>query len=104
MPLLSCSAVKCIYNENRLCQKGDIKVSGDHAQEACETCCASFRENTSGVAKNSFADTSRDILVDCSACTCCYNEDMECHAGQIDIAGVSACQCEQTECSTFRKE
>lgn len=104
MPLLSCSAVKCIYNDNRFCGKGDIKVTGEHAQQSCDTCCSSFRENTSGQAKNSVGEPGRDIFVDCSACTCRYNENMECHAGQIDISGRSACQCEQTECSTFARE
>ena len=104
MPTLSCSAVKCIYNENRLCGKGDIKVTGEHPQESCDTCCSDFRENTSGIAKNSVGDPSGEILVNCSACTCCYNEDMECHADEIDIAGSSACQCSQTECSTFERE
>ena len=104
MPILSCAAVKCIYNENRLCGKGDIKVTGDHAEKACDTCCSSFRENTSGAAKNSVGEPSRQILVDCSACNCRYNEDKECHAGEIDISGSSACQCAQTECSTFERQ
>ena len=38
MPFLSCSAVKCIYNDDHYCQKGDILVEGNHAQEPSETC------------------------------------------------------------------
>ncbi len=104
MPALSCSAVKCIYNENRLCGKGDIKVTGEHASEAGDTCCSSFRENTSGVVKNAVGDPSDQIQVDCSACNCRYNEYMECQAKKIDISGASAIRCAQTECSTFERQ
>ena len=31
MPALQCSAVKCMYNKDNLCSKGDIQVKGDHA-------------------------------------------------------------------------
>ncbi|MDO4345133.1 MAG: DUF1540 domain-containing protein [Eubacteriales bacterium] len=103
MPLLSCSAVKCIYNMDRYCQKGDILVSGDHAEEASETCCSSFRENVSGEAKNSVGEPDKHIWIDCTACHCRYNENEECHAKKVDISGSSACQCRQTECSTFEK-
>ena len=41
MPLLSCSAQNCVYNEDKYCSKGDILVQGDEAQTACETCCPS---------------------------------------------------------------
>lgn len=101
MPELSCSAVKCIYNDNRLCGKGDILVAGVEADKPRETCCSSFRENEFGQARNSVGDPSRQIWVECSACNCRYNEDEQCHAEKIDISGASACQCGQTECSTF---
>ncbi|EET61918.1 hypothetical protein BRYFOR_06110 [Marvinbryantia formatexigens DSM 14469] len=105
MPFLSCSAVKCIYNEDNYCRKGDILVEGNQAQEACETCCSSFREDEGGMtAKNSAGEPSGKIQVDCTACNCRYNENEKCQAGQIAIAGSSACQCRQTECSTFSKE
>lgn len=104
MPLLSCSAVKCIYNQDKYCGKGDILVSGDHAQEPAETCCSSFRENETGEARNSIGEPSKRIQVDCTACNCRYNEDEECQAERIDIAGSSACQCRQTQCCTFERE
>ena len=46
MPALRCTAVKCVYNKEELCSKGDIKVSGDHAKSVDETCCSSFKERT----------------------------------------------------------
>ena len=105
MPFLSCSAVKCIYNDDHYCQKGDILVEGNHAQEPSETCCSSFREdNGEMTAKNFAGESSGKILVDCTACNCRYNRGEKCYAEKIAIAGSSACQCRQTECSTFDKE
>lgn len=101
MPALSCSAIKCIYNNEHFCGKGDILVTGEHAEESRETCCSSFCENESGQAKNSIGEPSREIWVDCTASNCRYNEEDECQAEKISIAGASACQCGQTECSTF---
>lgn len=101
MPLLSCSAVRCVYNDDKYCSKGDIHVAGDHAQEACETCCESFRERKDTETKNSAGTASSHIAVECSACNCRYNDDRECHAERIGISGANACQCSQTECGTF---
>lgn len=103
MPLLSCSAQNCVYNQDRYCSKGDILVQGDGAQNACETCCSSFRETTEENWKNSMGTPAATVQIDCTACNCHYNEDNRCMAGQVDIAGQSACTCNQTECSTFKK-
>ena len=46
MPALQCSAVKCMYNKDNLCSKGDIQVKGDHAATQNETWCSSFVEKT----------------------------------------------------------
>ena len=62
MPALSCSAMTCVYNQNELCSKGDIRVggsctfndnckcesgdihiAGDSACSCQETECSSFR-------------------------------------------------------------
>ena len=75
MPALSCSAMTCVYNQNELCSKGDIRVGG------------------SGCTK---------IGVDCKAQNCTFNDNCKCEAGDIHIAGDSACSCQETECSSFR--
>ena len=46
MPALQCSAVKCMYNKDNLCSKGDIQVKVDHAATENETWCSSFVEKT----------------------------------------------------------
>ena len=97
MPLLSCSAQNCVYNEDKYCSKGDILVQGDEAQTACE-------EAGEGSYKNSVGTPSATVQIDCTACKCHYNENNRCMAGQVDISGQSACTCTQTECSTFEKQ
>ena len=46
MPALRCTAVRCVYNKEQLCSKGDIQVQGDHAKSMDETACGSFRERS----------------------------------------------------------
>ena len=56
MTILKCSATKCMYNENELCSRGDIEITGAGARNADETNCGSFRERSaSGAAMNSEA-------------------------------------------------
>ena len=37
MTILNCSATKCIYNDNKLCSRGDIEITGDNAQRSTST-------------------------------------------------------------------
>ena len=53
MPALSCSAMTCVYNQNELCSKGDIRVGGSGAKSSMETCCESFKERGEGTMSNS---------------------------------------------------
>ena len=104
MPYLVCSAQSCVYNEGMCCCKGDIQVGGEHAVSKDETCCDSFIERRHEGAKSSMGTPSQKIKVDCKACQCTYNKDCSCHADRIDIAGASACTCQETACQTFVKE
>ena len=38
----------CVYNQNELCSKGDIRVGGSGAKSSMETCCESFKERGEG--------------------------------------------------------
>ena len=102
MPLLSCTARTCVYNSDEYCSKGDIQVTGGNASVVDETACASFKEQN-GMA-NSTGCGQDEIKVDCSAVTCIYNKNKDCHAGAIDINGSKACTSSETCCGTFRKE
>lgn len=102
MPALKCTATKCVYNKEQLCSKGDIQVTGGNASSVDETACASFQERTGCC--NSTGCGRDEIKVSCSAVSCMYNENQDCHAGAIDINGSKACCSGETCCTTFRKE
>lgn len=103
MPLLTCSAQSCIYNKAMNCSKGDIKVEGTNARTSEDTCCYSFLERTKNDAQNSMGHASAVIDIDCKAETCIYNENCKCTAGKVGIVGATACEAEETECSSYRK-
>lgn len=105
MPMLSCSAVTCVYNKDELCSKGDIKVGGCDAKVPSQTCCESFEEkkesgmtNSMGMGNSRGYDT---IDIYCEAEHCKSNDARKCIAGSIDIAGTDACRCEETKCASF---
>ena len=102
MTFLDCSVTGCVYNEDRCCCKGEIKVEGSDAKRNDETCCASFRERRSGAARNADKRISKVIEVNCEACGCVFNEGRKCCAEHIGIAGGNACDCQETECASFR--
>ena len=104
MPALKCTAVKCVYNKEQLCSKGDIQVQGDHAKSMDETACGSFRERSESDYSNASGCGCHTIEVGCTACTCKYNEDKYCHAGAIDITGEQASTSRETCGSTFECE
>ncbi len=101
MTQLKCSAQTCMYNEDRYCSKGDIMVEGKEAKEPSATSCGSFRERMGERGANSMDHPSKMIEVDCEAENCVFNEDCKCAAQEIGIAGAHACNCEDTECSSF---
>lgn len=103
MPNLDCTAVKCTYNVDEYCAKGSILVAGADAKQPRETCCSSFRERTEN-STNSNRMVDRQVDVDCEAEDCIFNESGICNAGHIGIAGANACECKETECSSFRSK
>ena len=103
MTILKCSATKCLYNENELCSRGDIEITGDNAHRADETNCGSFRDRATAGMTNSKAHHCgcEKINIDCKAQECCYNENCKCNAGKISVEGGNARRCQETECATF---
>ena len=69
MPALQCSAVKCMYNKENLCSKGDIQVKGDHAVTENETWCSSFVEKTGMSNAHTCGCGCSSVQVGCSAST-----------------------------------
>ena len=103
MTILKCSATKCLYNENELCSRGDIEITGDNAHRADETNCGSFCDRaTAGMTNNEAHHCGCEkINIDCKAQECTYNDQHKCTASAIDVAGCSTDGCNETKCNTF---
>lgn len=101
MPALVCSAQNCIYNNAMYCSRGDIKIGGETATESRETLCESFQERKRDNARSSMGTPSMETDIKCEACHCRYNQECVCHADHVDISGVAARRCGETECVTF---
>ena len=98
---LDCYVTNCVYNANRCCGKGDIVVEGEEARENRETSCGSFKERKSDEATNVVGSLNKDIAIVCNACHCRFNENKNCKAEHISVAGADACESSQTECASF---
>ncbi len=103
MPELKCNVHTCVHNKDYLCDLDGIEVAGSSAQTADQTSCASFCEKKGGSCSNAMGTASLMSKVDCKAVECQYNEECKCHAGKISVGGNDACNCNETECSTFEK-
>lgn len=97
---LDCSVSTCYYNEDKCCCRSEIQVNGDSADKNDDTCCGSFKKQSSETT-NSSKTPNPELSVGCDALNCVYNEDKICNADHIDISGHSADKSEQTLCSTF---
>lgn len=98
---LDCYVTSCVYNANRCCGKGDIVVNGKDARESHETICDSFKERKSETPKNSANSLTKNIAIICEATNCRFNENKNCMAEHISIAGGNANSSTETECASF---
>ena len=104
MAELFCGAVKCTYNKDNYCCKGDIMVGGKHAETSENTCCESFHERRGEAYTSSVSHPSKTISIDCEAVKCIYNDDYRCQASHVDIKGHSAGSSTETVCATFNEK
>lgn len=102
MPDLSCAVTSCFYNKTDRCCKENIQVEGADARVMNETSCGSFRPRRGDSFVNMEAGTPEaKTSVHCEAQECVHNDNCNCVADRIGIAGAHACDCKETECSTF---
>ncbi len=105
MPALQCSAVKCMYNKDNLCSKGDIQVKGDHAADSKMKPGVPVLWKRPECPMPIHAEAAAALVqVGCSAHDCTYNRQEVCQADHVQIDGSQACICEETCCGTFRCE
>ena len=104
MPELKCTVQTCTHNQNFYCNLDSIVVGGNSAKRSEETCCDSFEERKNGSSYTDVTGTEASPRsdIDCKTTDCMYNNECKCHAGKISVEGSHACQCEQTECATFK--
>ncbi|SHH91297.1 protein of unknown function [Clostridium collagenovorans DSM 3089] len=102
MPQLSCCVDSCTHNKENCCCKNTIKVGGKKAEKPSSTCCESFHEQD-GSFTNSIETPNAALDVKCDATNCIHNCNCSCAADSIDVSGVSACSCDQTQCSSFQE-
>lgn len=102
MPILDCNVTSCIHNTDEKCCKGNILVEGSDAKEPEATFCASFHEREEDSFRNGCEVPDYSLQVDCEATHCRFNDDCECHAEHIGIAGNGACCSEETKCASFQ--
>ena len=98
---LDCYVTSCVYNGNRCCGKGDIVIKGKNATESEETICDSFKERKTDAYTNSANSLTKDIAIVCEATNCRFNENKNCMAEHISIAGGNANSSTETECASF---
>lgn len=48
--------------------------------------------------------TDKNVEVLCEARNCTFNESCKCTANTIDISGTNACECNETQCSSFENK
>jgi hypothetical protein len=104
MTNLRCGVTNCVYNNDALCDKSVIKVSGDHADTPKETCCSSFHDSKGSTRNKSAGMATLETIIACSAKNCSYNEHEKCNARSIEVAGRGASDSEETLCSTFHED
>lgn len=104
MPKLRCSAQGCIHNTSDCCCRGEIEVAGESAGHSEDTCCSNFYQDA-GNARNAAGQEPTEFMdVQCQAQNCTHNESFKCQADYIDVSGHSACECDETCCSSFKPQ
>jgi hypothetical protein len=101
MPILNCTVSTCHHNVDERCSLDKIQVSGESADTMGETACASFKARKENRCMNAMGMPDAHSAVSCAATHCVHNTNCQCNAENIGICGHEACECRDTECTTF---
>ena len=107
MPEITCTALKCAYNQEGYCEKENVRIDVDDCSDysGC-TCCESFVDrDTEGDCRDCCINCKgSEASVECFASDCVYNDDMECCADCISVEGNHARCTTDTFCDTYRSK
>ena len=103
MTKLKCDVIHCASNNDHRCCRPEIQVDGQHAQDSCDTCCASFSAIVGDGAKNAvdYSCPNCQIPIACTAETCKYNHNGACRAETVNMSSCNAKRQSETACATF---
>lgn len=102
MVKLKCYVNRCINNEDEICCRPEILVSGRQATESDDTSCSSFAERkNASINQTIFNSPNPLIRISCEAEQCIYNDELECAADFILMEGDYAKRACDTQCHTF---
>ena len=107
MNRLECQVQSCQHYQNHQCCLAGIQVDGPSAQEASQTCCASYEERRPGSAQNALGQhPSVESEIQCRVTGCSYNSRNCCQADCVcvdcccgDVSSKSG-----TQCRTFQSK
>lgn len=107
MNRLECQVTNCQHYQDNHCCLAGIQVDGPAAQEASQTCCASFEERRPGSAQNAACGRpSVETDIQCKVKGCAYNSHNRCSAQSVcvDACCVDVSSKSGTLCRTFQNK
>lgn len=95
---LNCNATNCGHNFNGECKAGAINVGGRGAQTTSGTTCTTFIDQAKNSYVNSVDDLTTEVCnIKCEARLCVHNENLGCHADNVQI------DIQNAHCNTFKR-
>lgn len=102
MSKIKCEAKGCIYNNQKLCNKRIVSISGFIAKTRTNTFCESFIEGNDY--ETEFAVYNDEIDIWCDATECVNLKLGRCQKGVINVNGKNVHLASQTECMSFKRK
>ncbi len=102
MPELKCTVETCAHNKQCCCELNRISVDGKKAMASRDTCCNSFKDQSTSNQTSSQKSASLNADIACQATNCTYNTECVCHCTDVEVQGSNACSCMDTQCGSFK--
>ena len=89
MTKLDCTVTTCIHNAEKCCCKSGILVEEHRRRTAVIPAAEALRRTGADFFKNLFKTPESKLEVECDVANCLYNDDHQCRAERITIAGTA---------------